>query len=127
VEELLRFEPPSQHTARMAPDDVELGGRRIKKRQAVIAVMAAGNRDPERFPEPDRLDLGRADNRHLSFGWGAHFCFGAPLARIEGQVALAALVKRFEHIELPPGPLVWRQNLGLRGLEALPVTLGGAP
>src|SRR5206468_7247116 len=95
VEELLRYESPSQHTARLAPDDVELGGRRIPKRQAVIAVMAAGNRDPERFPEPDRLDLGRADNRHLSFGWGAHFCFGAPLARIEGQVALAALVKRF--------------------------------
>jgi cytochrome P450 len=127
VEELLRFEPPSQHTARMAPDDIEMGGRRIKKRQAVIAVMAAGNRDPERFPDPDRLDLGRADNRHLSFGWGAHFCFGAPLARIEGQVALATLLQRFDRIELEPGPLVWRQNLGLRGLEALPVSLGGAP
>jgi hypothetical protein len=124
VEELLRFEPPSQHTARLAPDDVELGGTRIRKRQAVIAVMAAGNRDPERFPEPDRLDLRRADNRHLSFGWGAHFCFGAPLARIEGQVAFEALLRRFPRIELEPGPLVWRQNLGLRGLEALPVALG---
>jgi hypothetical protein len=124
VEELLRFEPPSQHTARLAPDDVELGGTRIRRRQAVIAVMAAGNRDPERFPEPDRLDLRRADNRHLSFGWGAHFCFGAPLARIEGQVAFEALLRRFPRIELEPGPLVWRQNLGLRGLEALPVALG---
>ncbi|HEV8583523.1 MAG TPA: cytochrome P450 [Methylomirabilota bacterium] len=126
VEELLRYEPPSQHTARMAPEDLEMGGKRIKKRQAVIAVMAAGNRDPERFPEPDRLDLGRADNRHLSFGWGAHFCFGAPLARIEGQVAFEALVRRFPRIELAPGPLVWRQNLGLRGLEALPIVLGSA-
>ena len=126
VEELLRFEPPSQHTARMAPDDIEMGSKRIKKRQAVIAVMAAGNRDPERFPDPDRLDLGRTDNRHLSFGWGAHFCFGAPLARIEGQVALSALVQRFGRMELEPGPLVWRQNLGLRGLEALAVSLGGA-
>ena len=75
VEELLRFESPSQHTARLAPDDVELGGKQIKKRQAVIAVMAAGNRDPERFADPDRLDFARPDNRHLAFGWGAHFCF----------------------------------------------------
>jgi cytochrome P450 len=127
VEELLRFEPPSQHTARLAPDDVELGGTRIRKRQAVIAVMAAGNRDPERFPEPDRLDLRRADNRHLSFGWGAHFCFGAPLARIEGQVAFEALLRRFPRIELEPGPLVWRQNLGLRGLGRCPSRWGAAP
>src|SRR5581483_12168590 len=84
VEELLRFESPSQHTARLAPDDVELGGRRIGKRQAVIAVMGAANRDPERFPDPDRLDLGREGNRHLALCWGAHFCFDAPLARIEG-------------------------------------------
>src|SRR5437667_2537762 len=87
VEELLRYESPSQHTARLAPEDTILGGRRIRKRQAVIAVMAAGNRDPERFPDPDRLVITRADNRHLAFGWAAHFCFGAALARIEGQVA----------------------------------------
>ena len=86
VEELLRYESPSQHTARLAPDDVELGGKAIRKRQAVIAVMGAANRDPARFPDPDRLDIGRADNRHVAFGWAGHFCFGAPLARIEGQV-----------------------------------------
>src|SRR5437764_3910699 len=90
VEELLRYESPSPHTARIALDDVELGGRLIKRGQAVIAVMGAANRDPERFPDPDRLDLGRADNRHLAFGWAGHFCFGAPLARIEGQIAFSA-------------------------------------
>lgn len=122
VEELLRYESPSQHTARLAPDDVTLGGRLIRKRQAVIAVMGAGNRDPERFPDPDRLDITRPDNRHLAFGWAAHFCFGAPLARIEGQVALDAMLRRLPDLRLEPGPLVWRTNLGLRGLTALPVT-----
>jgi cytochrome P450 len=123
IEELLRFEPPTQHTARMAPEDIEMGGRLIKKRQAVMAVIGAANRDPERFHDPDGLDIGRADNRHLAFGWGPHFCFGAPLARIEGQTAFAALLGRFSRIELEPGPLVWRQNLALRGLARLPVTV----
>jgi pimeloyl-[acyl-carrier protein] synthase len=125
IEELLRYESPSQHTARLAPDDVELGGKRIRKREAVIAVMAAGNRDPERFAEPDRLDVTRADNRHLAFGWAAHFCFGAPLARIEGQITLETLLRRFPTWTLEPGPLVWRTNLGLRGLTALPIRVGG--
>lgn len=124
VEELLRYESPSQHTARLAPDDVTLGGKRIKKRDAVMAVMAAGNRDPARFPEPNRLDLTRKDNRHLAFGWAAHFCFGAPLARIEGQVAFATLLRKLSKPRLEPEPLVWRQNLGLRGLTALPVGFG---
>jgi len=88
----------------------------------VIAVMAAGNRDPERFPDPDRLDITRTDNRHLAFGWAAHFCFGAALARIEGQVAFELMLRRLPYLALEPGPLAWRNNLGLRGLEALPVT-----
>ena len=121
VEELLRYESPSQHTGRLAPEDTELGGKRIRKRQAVMAVMAAANRDPERFPDPDRLDLSRTDNRHVAFGWGAHFCFGAPLARIEGQIAFEELLRWFPQWSLGPGPLVWRTNLGLRGLTALPV------
>jgi len=121
VEELLRYESPSQHTARLAPEDTILGGRRIQKRQAVIAVMAAGNRDPERFPDPDRLDITRADNRHLAFGWAAHFCFGAALARIEGQVAFELMLRRLPHWAFEPGPLVWRSNLGLRGLTKLPI------
>jgi pimeloyl-[acyl-carrier protein] synthase len=121
VEELLRYESPSQHTARMAPCDLELGGRKIKKRQAVIAVMGAGNRDPERFPDPDRLDLARPDNRHLAFGWAAHFCFGAALARIEGQVSFSSILSRMPNLVLEQVPLRWRTNLGLRGLIALPV------
>jgi len=125
VEELLRYESPSQHTARLAPHDMVLGGKEIRKRQAVMAVMAAGNRDPAQFPDPDRLDLMRPNNRHLAFGWAAHFCFGAPLARIEGQVAFSTLLRRLRNVALEPQPLVWRQNLGLRGLTALPVIFNG--
>jgi pimeloyl-[acyl-carrier protein] synthase len=122
VEEMLRFESPSQHTARLAPSDRQLGGKQIRKRQAVIAVMAAANRDPERFPEPDRFDVARTDNRHLAFGYAAHFCFGAPLARMEGQVAFTGLLRRFENIQLEPQDLAWRTNLGLRGLTSLKVS-----
>jgi cytochrome P450 len=121
VEELLRYEAPSQYTTRMAPEDCEIGGKTIRKGQATIAIMAAGNRDPERFPDPDRIDIRRTDNRHLAFGWAAHFCFGAPLARIEGQLTFEALLRRLPDLALETGPLVWRNNLGLRGLEALPV------
>jgi hypothetical protein len=121
IEELLRFESPSQHTARIAREDFELGGKLIRKRQAVYAVMAAANRDPERFPDPDRLDITRGDNRHVAFGWASHFCFGAPLARLEGQIAFETILRRLPDPRLEPGPLVWRENLGLRGLTALPV------
>ena len=134
VEELLRYESPSQHTARLAPDDVMLGDKRLRRRDGVIVVMAAGNRDPARFPDPDRLDLRRGDNRHLAFGWAAHFCFGAPLARIEGKIAFATLLRRLPGLALEPGRLKWRANLGLRGLVRLPVSFapsiaaaGGAP
>jgi cytochrome P450 len=121
VEELLRLESPVQHTARIAPEDTTLGGKQILKGQSVIAVMAAGNRDPKRFPDPDRLDVERKDNRHLAFGWAAHFCFGAPLARMEGQIAFSTLLRRLPQIELTGAPLEWRENLGLRGLRALHV------
>jgi cytochrome P450 len=119
VEELLRYESPSQHTARLAPDDIELGGKLIRKRQAVQAVMAAANRDPEGFPDPDRLDVTRQDNRHVAFGYGAHFCFGAPLARIEGQIAFEEMIRELPNWSLKGGNLVWRTNLGLRGLTSL--------
>ena len=125
VEELLRYESPSQHTARLAPDDLELGGKHIRKRQAVIAVMGAANRDPERFPNPDGLDLERKDNRHLAFGWAAHFCFGAPLARIEGQIAFETMLRRLPNLRLQSATLLWRTNLGLRGLTSLPVAFDG--
>jgi amino acid adenylation domain-containing protein len=121
VEEMLRFESPSQHTARMAPEDRELGGNQIRKRQAVIAVMAAANRDPQRFGDPDRFDVARQDNRHVAFGYAAHFCFGAPLARLEGQVVFDTLLRRFPNFHLEPQELVWRTNLGLRGLTSLKI------
>jgi len=121
VEEMLRYESPSQHTGRLAPSDRELGGKVIRKRQAVMAVMAAANRDPERFPDPDRFDIARRDNRHLAFGYAAHFCFGAALARIEGQEAFDALLRRMPDLRLEPGRLERRNNLGLRGVTSLNV------
>ncbi len=119
VEELLRFESPVQHTARIAPADMQLGGKTIQKGSRVVAVLAAANRDPNRFPNPDRLDLRRADNRHLAFGWAAHFCFGAPLARMEGQIAFDALLGRIEKPALRDDKWDWRENAGLRGLTSL--------
>ncbi|MBV9619308.1 MAG: cytochrome P450 [Verrucomicrobia bacterium] len=122
VEELLRYESPSQHTGRIAREDVDLGGKKIRKGQAVMAIMAAANRDPQRFPNPDRLILDRKDNKHLAFGWSSHFCFGAPLARLEGQISFEVLLRRLKNLELTSEPLTWRENSGLRGLTALPVT-----
>jgi cytochrome P450 len=122
VEELLRYESPSQHTARLAPADAVLGDSAIPEGAAVIAVMGAANRDPERFPDPDRIDLARPDNRHVAFGWAGHFCFGAPLARIEGALAFETLLSRFDELTLAPDEEIrWRPNLGLRGLTSLRV------
>jgi cytochrome P450 len=123
LEELLRFESPSQHTGRIAREDVELGGKRIRKGQAVMAIMAAANRDPDRFPDPDSLILDRTDNKHVAFGSAAHFCFGAPLARIEGRIAFETILRRLPNLTIA-GPVTWRSNSGLRGLTALPVTFG---
>jgi hypothetical protein len=121
VEELLRYESPSQQTGRIAREDVVIGGHKIRKGQAIIAVMASGNRDAERFPDPDMLDITRKDNRHLAFGWAAHFCFGAPLARLEGQIMFETMLRRLPQLELETNDLTWRENLGLRGLNSLPV------
>jgi hypothetical protein len=121
VEELLRYESPIQHTARVAHEDISLAGKLIRRGQTVVAVLAAGNRDPERFPDPDLLDLKRGDKGHLAFGWAAHFCFGAPLARMEGQLAFSTLLRRLKNLTLASEDFVWRENLGLRGLSGLPV------
>jgi cytochrome P450 len=127
IEELLRFESPVQHTARIASADVQLGGKTIQKGSRVVAVLAAANRDPTRFSEPDRVDLVRADNRHLAFGWAAHFCFGAPLARMEGQIAFSSLVRRLSRPALVDDTLEWRANAGLRGLTALRLRFDPGP
>jgi cytochrome P450 len=124
VEELLRYESPVQLTGRIPMEDVEIGGTTFRKGQEVVGLIGAANRDPAQFPDPDRLDVGRPDNRHLAFGAGIHFCLGAPLARLEGAVAIAALVGRAPNIELASDDLQWRETVTLRGLSRLPVTFG---
>jgi cytochrome P450 len=101
---------------------MELGGKVIRKGSKVVAVLAAANRDPSQFPDPDSLNLLRSNNRHLAFGWAAHFCFGAPLARVEGQIAFNSLVRRLKNPELADPKLEWRQNAGLRGLTKLAIS-----
>ncbi len=122
VEELLRYESPVQHTARIAPCDLELCGKKMAKGDRVVVVLAAANRDPARFVDPDNLDLARVDNRHLAFGWASHFCFGAALARMEAQIAFPILFRRLVNPRLSDPRLIWRQNAGLRGLTRLPMT-----
>jgi pimeloyl-[acyl-carrier protein] synthase len=127
VEELLRYESPVQHTARIAPSDIQLGGKTIRKGAHVVAALAAANRDPNRFPNPDTLDLMRTDNRHLAFGRAAHFCFGAPLARMEGQIAFNQLLNRLEEPRLLETRLEWRANAGLRSLIRLRIGFASQP
>jgi pimeloyl-[acyl-carrier protein] synthase len=122
VEELLRYDGPVQRTARITSTEVTIGGRTIPKGEMVMPFMGAADRDPAQFPDPDRLDLGRADNRHIAFGWGIHFCLGAPLARVEGQIAIDTLVRRLPRLKLVGDEPEYRQSLTLRGLKALPVT-----
>lgn len=122
VEELLRFESPVQHTARIAPGDMLLAGKTIKKGSRVVAVLAAANRDPNQFSDPDRLNLTRSENRHLAFGWAAHYCFGAPLARMESQIGFKTLLRRLAGPTLMERTLEWRENAGLRGLARLNIS-----
>lgn len=122
VEELLRYDGPVQRTGRMTMADVEIGGRQIPKGSIVAAVIGAANRDPAHFAHPDRLDVARQENRHIAFGFGIHFCLGAPLARIEGQVALGTLLRRMPALKLVSDTPEWRESSVLRGLKTLPVT-----
>lgn len=122
VEELLRYDGPVQRTARVPSEDVTIGGRTIGKGELVMPFIGAADRDPAQFPDPDRLDITRADNRHIAFGWGIHFCLGAPLARVEGQLAINTLVRRLPKLALATEKPEHRQSLTLRGLKGLPVT-----
>jgi pimeloyl-[acyl-carrier protein] synthase len=122
VEELLRYAPPVQWTGRVAMAQLEIAGRRIAPNQSVIGILAAANRDPEVFHDPDRLDVRRDPNPHVSFGRGIHFCLGAPLAKLEAQVALPMLLERFPDLRLAGEPEP-RPTWNLRGLARLPVAL----
>jgi cytochrome P450 len=123
VDELLRFDPPVQLTARVALEDMEIGGHTLAKGTSAILLLGSANRDEAAFAEPDQLDVGRTDNHHLAFGFGTHFCLGAPLARLEGEVALTTLVRRFPDLALATDAPRYKENLVLRGLEELPLSL----
>lgn len=122
IEELLRYECPVQRTGRWVKQDVELGGKLLKKGEKVVAVMGAGNRDPEVFADPERLDITRNPNPHLGLGRGAHYCIGSSLARLEAKVAFASLLNRFPGLKLNVETPEWNPNTFIRGLRSLPVT-----
>lgn len=115
VEELLRFGPPVQLTARIATEELELAGTTIEQGAELVVLLAGANRDPDVFDRPDHLDISRADNRHLSFGGGIHRCLGAPLARIEGQEAIGRLVRRFPRLALTGDEVEWKATTTIRG------------
>jgi cytochrome P450 len=123
VEELLRYESPVQYTGRMAKEELEICGVRLRAGDPILFILGAANRDPQQFRDADRLDLKRVSNPHLAFGAGAHFCIGNQLARPEGQVAILKLVERFPRMQLAPQSVEWVPNPVLRGLKALPVEL----
>jgi cytochrome P450 PksS len=127
VEEMLRYASPVEMaTERYAREDVTMGGVTIPRGEMVFAVLASANRDERQFTNPDSFDITREPNKHLAFGLGTHFCLGASLARLEGQIAIDTLLRRFPDLRptVAPEALRWRRGLLLRGLEALPVTLG---
>jgi len=123
VDECLRYESPIQLTDRAVIADCELAGTRLRRGQMVAAVLAAANRDPARFPDPERFDVGRRENHHLAFGQGHHFCLGSQLAKLEAEVALGALLRRFPDFSGDPEPPAWRRSMIIRGPEAVPLEL----
>jgi cytochrome P450 len=123
TEEFLRFEGPVQMTGRRVREDVEVGDTLVRAGDSVTTILGAANRDPDQFPDPDRLDITRRPNRHVAFGHGVHFCLGAPLARLEGQIAIDAVVRRFPRLRLACDDIEWQPNDVFRGLTALPVML----
>jgi cytochrome P450 len=126
IEELLRFDPPVQMSRRIATADLEIDGHRIEAGSFMACMLASANRDPAKFgPDADRLDLTRENaGQHVSFGSGVHYCLGASLAKLEGQVAIGTFVRRFPNAELVDTPTVWNGRINLRGLAELPVSLG---
>jgi cytochrome P450 len=126
IEELLRFEPPLQLLPqRSALADIEIAGTTIPKGAPIILLLASGNRDPERFAHPDQLNLERHDNQHIGFGHGIHYCFGAPLARLEGQIAVSEFVRRVKKPRLVVDPPPYRHSELLRGPRQLLLDIDG--
>lgn len=123
VEELLRYESPVQFTARVLKEDIEICGQYIPKKWTILCMLGAANRDPKQFEEPNQLNLKRLNNQHLAFSAGPHFCIGSQLARLEAQVALSNLLRRFPEMKLIGPRPEWASTFGLRGLKGLPVTL----
>lgn len=123
VEELLRYESPVQFTARVLKEKIEICGQGIPKGWTVLCMLGAANRDPKQFDEPNQLNLKRLNNQHLAFSAGAHFCIGAPLARLEGQVAVQKFVQRFPKMRFAGQRPAWASTFGLRGLTSLPVIM----
>jgi pimeloyl-[acyl-carrier protein] synthase len=121
IEELLRYDSPVQMTFRYAMEDVEYHGQVIRQGEMAGFILGAANRDPEQFPDPDRLDLTRANNHHDAFGVGIHYCVGAPLARLEGQIAITTLLDRLPGLRFSGDRLDWREMIAFRGLRAFPV------
>jgi cytochrome P450 len=122
VEEMLRYDGPVQTVRRVAQEDLEIGGKLIKAGQLVFCMLNAANRDGRQFPDPDSFNIRRKDNRHIAFGYGIHFCAGAPLARIEGQIAIGTMVRRLADLKLLPQTQVWNRSFGFRGLESYRVS-----
>jgi cytochrome P450 PksS len=124
VEELLRFTSPLDvASGRFAREEMTIGSVRVSPGDLIIAVIGSANHDETQFRNPEALDLTRTPNKHVAFGGGSHFCLGAPLARMEGQIALTTLFRRFPELRLvqPADSLRWRKSLIVRGLEELPV------
>jgi cytochrome P450 len=124
IEELLRYDSPVQFVIRIVKSPLTFSGLDFVRGDGMLLVIGAGNRDPEQFADPDSLDVGRKDIKHLSFGGGIHFCLGSVLARMEAQIALGGLISQFDELALATDDLRWRPHINLRGLEALPVKLG---
>lgn len=123
IEEMMRYDNPVQISYRSAAEDVEIGGKLIRKGDLVNSILAAGNRDPERFTEPDRFDITRDEGRQLGLGLGIHFCLGAPLVRLEAQVAFTTILRRFPNLSLATNQLEWQEHPIFRGVKSLPVVV----
>ncbi len=121
IEEVLRYDPPVQFTGRIAKEDMEVGGSLLKKGQQSVLLLGSANRDEGQFPDPDTFDITREGNQHVAFSHGIHFCVGAPLARVEGQIALATMARRIQDMKLLVDEPEYKENIVLRGVASLPV------